>query len=64
MSEERRQPHTQEPAEGADEDVQVPGADRPGDPSNPQTANGDDGNERAPHPDEPAEGGEDEVDND
>ena len=62
MSEER-QPHPQEPAEGADENVQAPGAQRPGDPSNPGTAGGDAGNERAAHPAEPAEGGEDEVDN-
>lgn len=62
MNEERPQPHPQEPAEGADEDVQAPGADRPGDPSNPATADGDE--ERAPHPDEPAEGGEDQVEGD
>jgi hypothetical protein len=64
VSEERRQPHNQEPAEGANEDVEAPGAEKPGDPQNPETADGDDGEERAPHPDEPAEGGEDQVNND
>ena len=64
MSEERRQPHTPEPAEGADENVEAPGAERSGDPSNPERAEGGDGEERAPHPAEPAEGGEDQVEND
>lgn len=61
--EERRQPHPQEPAEGSEEDINVPGADRPGDPANPGTASGpgQDADERAAeHPREPAEGGEDE----
>lgn len=63
MSEERRQPHPQEPAEGADEGAQAPGAEKAGDPSNPSSA--DDGDrERAPHPDEPAEGGDEQVNND
>ena len=34
MSEERRPVHPQEPAEGAEEDVESPGAEKPGDPSN------------------------------
>jgi hypothetical protein len=46
MSEERRTVHPQEPAEGAEEDVEAPGAEKAG----------------SAHPDEPAEGGEDEVD--
>jgi len=62
MSEERRQPHTDEPAEGGSEAVEAPGADKPGDPSNPASADDDNGRERAPHPDEPAEGGGDQVD--
>ena len=64
MSEERRQPHTEKPAEGADEDVASPGADKPGDPANPASAGGGNGIERAPHLAEPAEGGEDVADND
>lgn len=61
--EERRQPHPQEPAEGSEENVDAPGAERPGDPANPSTA-GDSGKDAerraAEHPQEPAEGGEDE----
>lgn len=57
MSEERRQPHPQEPAEGSEESVGAPGADR--------TEEGagipDDAPNQAPHPQEPSEGGEDDV---
>jgi hypothetical protein len=61
MSEERRPVHPQEPAEGADGDVEVPGADKPGDPSSPETADDASAEERSAHPQEPAEGGEDQV---
>ena len=60
MSEKRRALHHEEPAEGAEEDVEAPGAEHAGDPSNPATAVSEE--ERSAHPDEPAEGGEDEVD--
>lgn len=59
MSEERRPLHPQEPAEG--EDVEAPGAERPGDPSNPETAGDASEEKRSSHPQEPAE---DQVDND
>ena len=62
MSEERRAVHPQEPAEGADENVEAPGVERAGDPSNPATADAVSEEERSAHPDDPAEGGEDEVD--
>lgn len=60
--EERRAVHSQEPAEGADEDVETPGADKPGDPSNPGAAGEADAERRSAHPQEPAEGGEEQVD--
>jgi hypothetical protein len=63
VSEERRAMHPQEPAEGAEEDVEAPGVERAGDPSNPDTADGVSEEKRSAHPDEPAEGGEDQVDN-
>ena len=59
MSEERRPAHPQEPAEGGDEAVEAPGAERSGDPSNPETAEEAGGQQGSPHPQEPAEGGED-----
>ena len=62
MSEERRPVHTQEPAEGDDENVEAPGAERPGDPTNPETADEAGGQQESPHPQEPAEGGDAEVD--
>ena len=34
--EERRAVHSQEPAEGDDENVEAPGAERVGDPSSPE----------------------------
>ena len=58
MSEERRPAHPQEPAEGGDEAVEAPGAERSGDPSNPETAEEAGGQQGSPHPQEPAEGGE------
>lgn len=61
MSEERRPVHTQEPAEGDDENVEAPGAERSGDPSSPETDEAG-GQQESPHPQEPAEGGDDEVD--
>jgi hypothetical protein len=64
MSEERRAVHPQEPAEGADEDVEAAGVERAGDPSDPRTTQGADAEKESAHPDEPAEGGEDQVDND
>jgi hypothetical protein len=57
VSEERKPVHTQEPAEGADEDVEAPGAERSGDPSNPASADDAGTEKRAGHP-------EDQVDND
>lgn len=62
MGEERRAVHPQEPAEGADENVEAPGVERAGDPSNPEAAAADE-EKRAQHPNEPAEGGDDQVDN-
>ncbi len=62
MSEERKAVHPQEPAEGADESVEAPGAERSGAPSNPETAGEADAEKRSAHPQEPAEGGDDEVD--
>ena len=62
MEEERRAVHPQEPAEGGDEDVQAPGAERAGDPSNPEGADQADEEKRSQHPQEPAEGGDDQVD--
>jgi hypothetical protein len=38
MSEERRAVHPEEPAKGAQEDVEAPGVEHAGDPSNPATA--------------------------
>jgi hypothetical protein len=59
MSEERPQ-HTQEPAEGTDEDVEAPGVERAG--SNEQTAgNAGDEGQHSTRPQEPAEGGEEDV---
>jgi hypothetical protein len=54
MSEERPQ-HTPEPAEGADEDVQAPGAERASGPKG--------GEEAGPtrHTQEPAEGSDEDV---
>jgi len=56
MSEERPQ-HTQEPAEGADEDVEAPGTERAAGPK------GDVDEEAGPtrHSQEPAEGAEEDV---
>ncbi|MDP8900902.1 MAG: hypothetical protein M3N33_07110 [Actinomycetota bacterium] len=62
MSEERQPVHPQEPAEGGDEDVQAPGADKPSDTSNPGTADEASEEKRSAHPQEPVEGGEDQVD--
>jgi hypothetical protein len=59
MSEERQQ-HPQEPAEGAEEDVGAPGADRADDESAPGTAGGDTGPSR--HSQQPAEGADEDVD--
>lgn len=60
MSEERRQVHPQEPAEGSEEDVEAPGAEKAGEDRG--TADGTSAEERSyEHPQEPAEGGEDEV---
>ena len=62
MEEERRAVHPQEAAEGGDEDVEAPGAERAGDPSNPETTDQGDEEKRSAHPQEPAEGGDDQVD--
>ena len=58
MSEERRALHPQKPAEGEAEDVEAPGVERAGDPSNPATVDAVSEEARSAHPDEPAEGGE------
>ncbi len=60
MSEEQRQ-HPQEPAEGSEQDVGAPGADRAeNDPAKiAESAPDDAGPYR--HPSEPAEGGEEDV---
>ena len=55
MSEERPQ-HTQEPAEGSDEAVEAPGAERAG-----ETDEAAQGSRPATHPQEPAEGGTEDV---
>ncbi len=57
MSEERPV-HPQEPAEGSEEDVGAPGADRAGDDE--RTAEGQQA-ESSAHPQEPAEGSEEDV---
>ena len=56
MSEERQQQHPQEPAEGGEEDVGAPGADRARDDRGV-------GGETKPseHPEKPAEGSEEDV---
>lgn len=59
MREQSRAVHSQEPAEGADENVEAPGVERAGDPSNPAMAYDAGEEERSAHADEPAEGGED-----
>ena len=56
MSEERPQ-HTQEPAEGADGDVEAKGADKPGGPDR-----GTEGSTPSRHTEEPAEGSDENVD--
>ena len=56
MSEERPQ-HTQEPAEGADEDVEARGAEKAG-----ETDRGTEGAPPTRHTEEPAEGSDDDVD--
>jgi hypothetical protein len=55
MAEERPQ-HTQEPAEGSDEDVEAAGAERAG-----ETDKDVEGSQPAQHPQEPAEGSEEDV---
>jgi hypothetical protein len=62
MSEERRQVHPQEPAEGSQGDVEAPGAS--GSPDDMGTGSeGSSAEERSQeHPQEPAEGGGEEVD--
>ena len=52
--------HPQEPAEGGDEEVEAPGADKPG--QDRETAEGASAQDRSvQHPQEPAEGGDEEV---
>ena len=55
MAEERPQ-HTQEPAEGSDEDVEAAGAERAG-----ETDKDAEGSQSAQYPQEPAEGSEEDV---
>jgi len=59
MSEEQRQ-HPQEPAEGSEQDVEAPGADRSGDDATKSESAGDEA-KPSRHPEEPAEGGEENV---
>ena len=59
MSEERPQ-HTQEPAEGSDEYVEAPGAERAGSGEGTSENAGDEG-QTSTHPQEPAEGGDEDV---
>ncbi len=56
MSEERPQ-HTQEPAEGADENVEAKGAEKAG-----ETDTGAQGARSGEHTEEPAEGSDESVD--
>jgi len=56
MNEERAQ-HPQEPAEGSDEDVAAPGAERVG-----ETDTDAEGAQPSQHPVEPAEGSEEDID--
>lgn len=56
MSEERPQ-HTQEPAEGADEDVEAKGAQKAS-----ETDEGTEGSPSSRHAEEPAEGSDENVD--
>lgn len=59
MSEERRQIHPQEPAEGAEENEETPGAEKSG---NRKSAKSPSAEERSgSHPQEPAEGFEEDV---
>ena len=61
MGEERRQVHSQEPAEGSKEDVGASGAEKSY-AADRDTAEGLNDEERSSeHPQEPAEGGEEEV---
>ncbi len=59
MTEEQPQ-HPQEPAEGGEEDVGAPGADRPSEGVGTPEIPGGEGRP-SDHPDEPAEGGEEDV---
>lgn len=59
MSEEQQR-HSQEPAEGSEQDVGAPGADRAGNDTGTVESAGDEA-EAPKHPDEPAEGGEEDV---
>lgn len=60
MSEEPRAPHPQEPAEGSEENIEAPGAEKAketntlGKPTDPDTEENS-----SKHPQEPAEGGDD-----
>jgi hypothetical protein len=56
MSEGQRQ-HPQEPAEGSEQDVGVPGADRAGNDARTIESTGDEA-KASKHPEEPAEGAE------
>ncbi len=60
MSEERTE-HPTEPAEGSEQDVGAPGADRAGNDTRATENTGGEARD-SEHPTEPAEGGEDEVD--
>jgi hypothetical protein len=60
MSEERPQ-HPQEPAEGGEDEVEAPGADKSSEGGGAPETPGGEGGKPSEHPDEPAEGGEGDV---
>lgn len=59
MSEERRQTHSQDPAEGSEEEAQTSGAEKA--KKDHKKGEKAEGREPTEHPQDPAEGGEDEV---
>ena len=61
MSEEQQSVHPQEPAEGAEENVRTPGAQKSGDDDHGTTGGPGAEGGSPQHPQQPAEGGEDEV---
>ena len=62
MSEERRQVHPEEPAEGSQEGVEAPGVSESSEGTGSSTDGSSEEERSQKHPQEPAEGGEDDVD--